>query len=193
MELIEYLIQVRGGREGKREADEAAKGFEHLREASAAAQIESVTLGMGLNSVSGRLKLATTAALFLGPALLSVGMSAGAALVGGGVVAGGGLMALIVGMSGFVLIGKSVVAGTKNVSTALDAYHVSVAATGRYSDQSMKALQHLDAVVATSGGPKVLAAVRAWSSLKDTFHTLTASARWSCWAPTPTRSTRRAR
>jgi hypothetical protein len=177
MELLEYLIQVRGGRQGKEEADQTARGFEHLRRSADEAKLSSATLGVGLNSVSGRLQLAALAATFLGPALIGIGMSAGAALVGGGVVAGGGLMALIVGLSGFLLIGKSVVAGTKNVTTALDAYHVSVAATGRYSDQSMKALQHLDAVVATSGGPKVLAAVRAWNSLKNTFHDLTGSAR----------------
>jgi hypothetical protein len=179
VELLEYIIRVRGGRQGREEADQTARGFEHLRRASDEANISSVTLGVGLNSVSGRLQLATTAALFLGPALVSVGASAVGAAIGGGLVAGGGLAMLTAGLGGFAIVAKTFVSGAKSVKTALDAYHLSVAQTGRYSDQSMKALQKLDATVAVSGGAPVLRAVRQWNALGKAFHDATGSSRGS--------------
>lgn len=177
MDVLEYLIRVRGGDQADRETDKASRGFERLRREVVETKIATGSLGFGLNNVSARLRTAGVAAVFAAPAILAVGSSAGAAAIGGGAVAGGGVAGLVVGLSGLMVVGKRVADGFSDVSSALDAYHLSVAQSGRGSKEAANALSHLFAVVGQSGGSPVLALVREVDALGSSWDSSTRMAR----------------
>lgn len=180
-EVLQYLIRVRGGRQGKREADQTAEGFDNIAAAANRAQVAVGAQGLTstLNNVSGRLKLAVGAAALFGPALISVGASASAAAAGGAAVAGGGIGALSTGLLGFGLIAKGATDDIKKVRTALDQYHMVVAQHGRYSLEAYRAERTLFAAVKENGGRQVLQAARNIDALGKSWRRATVGARAS--------------
>jgi hypothetical protein len=120
-ELLEYLIRVRGGAQGKREADQAAEGFDNLAGAATRAKIASAGTVPSVNQLSGRLQILGAAAVFAGPSLIALGSSAGAAAAGGAAVAGGGVAALTVGLAGSSAWRRRRSRTQKKVKTAFDA------------------------------------------------------------------------
>jgi hypothetical protein len=127
----------------------------------------------------GLTSFAITAGTYLAPALLSLANSASAAAIGGAGVAGGGLAALAVGLSGVLLIGKQVSGQFKKVLTAFQQQQLAVQLYGKDSDQAAKASAKLWAVTQLQGGTRTLRIVKMWEDLKATFTKKTASARGS--------------
>lgn len=178
-DVLQYIIRVRGGRQGKREADQTAEGFDNLAAAAARAQaaVGGAGLASSLNNVSGRLRLAVAGAALFGPALIAVGASASAAAAGGAAVAGGGLTALATGLAGFGIIAGQATGDLKKVRTALDQYHMVVAQHGRYSLEAYRAERTLFAAVGQNGGRQVLQTARAISALGTAWRRATTGAR----------------
>jgi hypothetical protein len=176
-ELLEYLIRVRGGAQGKREADQAAEGFDNLAGAATRAKVASAGTVPSVNQLSGRLQILGAAAVFAGPSLIALGSSAGAAAAGGAAVAGGGVAALTVGLAGFVGVAAQAKSNAKAVKTAFDAAALATQQYGKGSDQARTANEKLNAVVAQNGGPQVLKAIRGVNALGKSWTGLTRVAR----------------
>jgi hypothetical protein len=116
-------------------------------------------------------------ALGVAGALTAIAGSAAAAGIGLGALGAAGVGALAVGLSGIGLLLKDAAAGFKTVSSGLDAYNLAVQQYGKGSEQATDALERMNAVVAQSGGPAMLAAVRAVKALTSDFKALTRVAR----------------
>lgn len=179
MEALEYIIRVRGGRAGKREADQVAEGFDNIAGSATRARVATAGMGLGVNQLSGRLRILGVVAAFTTPSIIALGSSAGAAAVGGAAVAGGGLAALGAGLFSILTIAKPAAAGMKKVSAALTAHHAAVAGFGRDSTQAESSYKRLVGVVATQGGRPILQAVRNLGALQSGFRRLTGPARES--------------
>jgi hypothetical protein len=207
MEILEYLIRVTGGDRSRREAEGAAAGLEALQHAEheagdeatkatpkmlffgqALKQVESNTGGVRSNifGLSGRLgslaqiaALASPAILGLSGALIAVAGSAAAAAGGAGAIGIGGVGALVVGLGSLVAVAAPVVSGLKDVRTAQNAYNLAVKQYGYWSKEAGTAAEHLHAVVAVSGGQRVLNISRDWDKLTHSFRANTAAARSS--------------
>jgi hypothetical protein len=207
MEILEFLIRVTGGDRSRREAEGAAAGLEALQHAEheagdeatkatpkmlffgqALKQVESNTGGVRSNifGLSGRLgslaqiaALASPAILGLSGALIAVAGSAAAAAGGAGAIGIGGVGALVVGLGSLVAVAAPVVSGLKDVRTAQNAYNLAVKQYGYWSKEAGTAAEHLHAVVAVSGGQRVLNISRDWDKLTHSFRANTAAARSS--------------
>lgn len=125
----------------------------------------------------GLTSFAITIGTYLAPAILALGNSAGAAATGGGLVAGGGLAALAVGLSGVLLIGKQVSNQATKVKTAWDQQQLAILQYGENSDQAAKASAKLWAVIQQQGGMRTFRIVKMWRELSDTFTSLTGKGR----------------
>lgn len=153
----------------------------------------------------------TTSLLALSPvitgltgALGGLAASATAAAGGAGAVGVGGLGALVVGLGSVAAVVKPAAASFKTVTTALDAYNLTMAqnaqaqkaaqtaldTTGKHTKQhaaaqaaltastkaATTAQQKLNAVVGQNGGADVLKAAKSWDALGSSFQKLTAPA-----------------
>jgi hypothetical protein len=207
MEILEFLIRVTGGDRSRREAEGAAAGLEALQHAEheAGDEAEKATpklliLGQALKNVerntggvrsnifglSGRLgslaqiaAVASPAIMGLSGALIAVAGSAAAAAGGAGAIGIGGVGALVVGLGSLVAVAAPVVSGLKDIRTAQSAYNLAVKQYGYWSKEAGTAAEHLNAVVAVSGGRRVLAISRDWDRLTHSFRDNTAAARSS--------------
>jgi hypothetical protein len=115
----------------------------------------------------------------LSGALIAVAGSAAAAAGGAGAIGIGGVGALVVGLGSLVAVAAPVVSGLKDVRTAQNAYNLAVKQYGYWSKEAGTAAEHLHAVVAVSGGQRVLAISRDWDKLTHSFRANTAAARSS--------------
>jgi hypothetical protein len=207
MEILEFLIRVTGGDRSRREAEGAAAGLEALQHAeheagdeAAKATPKMLFFGQALKDVerntggvrsnifglSGRLgtlvqiaAAASPAIMGLSGALIAVAGSAAAAAGGAGAIGIGGVGALVVGLGSLVAVAAPVVSGLKDVRTAQNAYNLAVKQYGYWSKEAGTAAEHLHAVVAVSGGQRVLAISRDWDKLTHSFRANTAAARSS--------------
>lgn len=120
---------------------------------------------------------ALTIGSYTAPALLALGASASAAVLGGAAVGGGGLTALLIGLSGFGIIGAKAVSSLQKVRQAQQAYNIAVDQYGATSKQASQASAHMFAVVNQNGGIPVLRAANAMKKLGDSWKSLTKEAR----------------
>lgn len=176
-DLLEYIIRVRGGAAGKRDADKAAEGFDNLAGAATRAKIASAGSIPSVNQLSGRIQLMGAAAIFAGPSLVALGASASAAAIGGAAVGGGGVAALVAGLGGFIVIAKQAKDGQTKVTSALNTYRVTAKAFGADSDKAHTAWQRLNGTVQVFGGKVVLDAIRGQEKLGKAWMSMTRSAR----------------
>jgi hypothetical protein len=207
MEILEYLIRVTGGRRARQEAVDAAEGLEALQHAEheagdeaakatpkllffgqALKRVENDSGGVRSNifGLSGRLgtlvqmaALASPAIMGLSGALIAVAGSAAAAAGGAAAIGVGGVGALVVGLGSLIAVAAPVVSGLKDVRTAQNAYNLAVKQYGYWSKEAGTAAEHLNAVVAVSGGERVLRISRQWDTLTSSFRRNTAAARSS--------------
>lgn len=203
---VSVRIRIKGARTAAVEAevvaesidnigDKAAKARRELRELDrqqlaskglALMAAQGRTTAGQLGSVAGSLRgvwlaaaVASPGLLALSGGLISIAGSAGAAMLGGAAVGGGGIAALVVGLGGLGLVTKTAAGEFKKTGTALDAYNLAVQQYGHGSVQAVTAQAHLNALVAEQGGPKMLAAVNNWRALGKAWHDATGSARSS--------------
>jgi hypothetical protein len=120
---------------------------------------------------------AITMGLYLSPALIALGSSASAALMGGGIVAGGGIAALTVGLAGLGLVAGTVSGQIGKVQNAQEAYNLAVAQYGEGSKQAAAASARLYGVISTQGGRPTWDAVKAIQALKDEWRGATGGSR----------------
>lgn len=120
---------------------------------------------------------AITAGIYLAPAIVALGNSFAAAAMGGGLVAGGGLAALTVGLSGIGIIAFQAGKNIKKVTTAMDAADLAVLQYGANSDEAARAATHLSAVIDQQGGPIVYKVIRSYRALNKEWTDLTKTAR----------------
>ena len=187
-----------------REMDSLARGFAQLSASAGAASLALAGVGFAAQAASvgggggggaaagggglggmGKVALyagGAVAALLpvivgTGGALTALAGSLTAAAAGFGAVGVAGGAAAAVGLGGVGLVAAQAAEGFKTVSTALDAYNVTVAQFGRDSDEARKAKEKLDAVVSQSGGAPILSAVKGYRALSSEFTRLTEATR----------------
>jgi hypothetical protein len=215
VEILSYLIDVRGGRAGKDEAEQAAKGFDHLARSVSDADREAgrfidtqgrmreangqLVKGLARSAGSARtsggqfklmgarllaanvymLAAAATAAVTLGPSLLAVGASAGAAALGGGILGGAGIAGLVTALGGVGIIAGTVIGQLDKVKTAQEQLNLAVAQYGEASDEATNARIRFNAIVDANGGKATLTLLERINALTERWAKLTERARRS--------------
>jgi uncharacterized protein YoxC len=120
---------------------------------------------------------ALTISTYLSPALLALASSLGTALVGGGIVAGGGLISFIAGFVALDSVMKPVVDGVKKITKAQEQYNVTVQQYGAASLQASRSSARLYAVIVENGGWQAYRASQALKRFTDQWARFTAPAR----------------
>lgn len=133
--------------------------------------------GKKLDKFSGRLQIAAALIAVLGPSLVSVAASAGAAAVGFGLLAATAGGAAVVGFLGLGLVMGQTLSGLGKIRSAQEAYTLAVAQHGKWSDEALSAQERLNAEIGINGGKSVMKLLNAWDALKKSFKAGTASAR----------------
>lgn len=161
--------------------DEASKTSRKFNKLQRSMHLNTVTASVLKDRMSlTRGEIMTTAITvgsYLTPALIALGSSATAAAVGGALVAGGGLTALLAGLSGFILIAKGATQGFTKVKAAQDAYNLAVSQFGVGSLEAARASGRLYAVIQNNGGMPVWRAVQATHALGVEWRKLSAPGR----------------
>lgn len=133
-----------------------------------------------LSLTGGEIKsVAATIGAYLLPALIALGSSFAAAAMGGAAVLGASLGALAVGLGGVGLVAGTVAGQYKKVTTAQEAYNLSIEQYGAGSKEAARAAGKLYATIRTEGGRPVWMAVKAVRALKREWGDATGPARAS--------------
>lgn len=191
VDRIEAWLRMRDTARFRRDAESAAEGIEDIGDAaqradrklallnkrSRGSQTALDELGLTVNNVSGRLKIAAGAALVLGPSIVSIASSAVSAAAGLGLIGAAAGGAATVGLLGLGLVTKQALGGLGKIKSAQDAYDLALAEHGKYSDEALNAQEKLNAVIGVNGGKSVYKFLQSWKDLKSNFAKGTKGAR----------------
>jgi hypothetical protein len=191
VDRIEAWLRMRDAARFRRDADSAAEGVENIGDSADKADRKLALLnkrtkgsksafdelGLTVNNVSGRLKIAAGAALVLGPSIVAIASSAASAAAGLGLIGAAAGGAAAVGLLGLGLVTKQALGGLDKIKSAQDAYDLALAEHGKYSDEALNAQEKLNAVIGVNGGQAVYKFLQSWKELQSNFAKGTKGAR----------------